>query len=453
MNKDFAYQLQLSARIASYLVLNVAFVVALVVRFGDQWGTVFQSNNYIALLLFLNLSWVAVTNVLRYFKPSRLNVRIGRRLFVFIQVAVLHLLLVLAFNGIIKTYYSRLFLIYFFGQLLLIIPIIEVLIRGVLSQQQRKKGSVARVAIAGVGKTTQELAHYFRSADVLVYRPEVIELSQQTDGLLEQLKHVHQKTPINELYCSANTIPAAVLTELSTYCENQLIRVRLIVDFPKWDTKPLETVFLNSIPIINVPFTPLDEPANKMIKRTFDILFSSFVVVFVLSWLFPLLAIFIKLSSRGPVIFKQKRTGLDNKEFECYKFRSMRPNEEANLIQATENDPRITPIGRFMRSTSLDEMPQFINVLRGEMSVVGPRPHMLKHTEEYAHRVGSFMQRHAILPGVTGLAQVKGYRGEITHFEHLANRIKYDRFYVENWSLMLDIKIVLLTVFGVMRSK
>lgn len=453
MNKDFAYQIQLSTRIANYVVLNLAFVVALAVRFGSDWDDVFGSNNYIALLLFLNLSWVAVTNLLRYFKPSRLNVKIGRRLFVFVQVAVLHVLLVLAFNGIIKTYYSRLFLIYFFCQLIVLVPLVEILIRSILGYRHKQKGGVARVVVAGVGKTAEELTHYFRKADVAVYRPEVIELNQNIGNLLDQVKQIHQKTPINELYCSAVSVPSEVLSALSTYCENQLIRVRLIVDFPRWETKPLEIVFLNSIPVVNVPFTPLDEPANKMVKRVFDIFFSSFVVVFVLSWLFPLLAILIKLSSRGPVIFKQKRTGLDNREFECYKFRSMRPNEEANLIQATENDPRITRIGQFMRSTSLDEMPQFINVLRGDMSVVGPRPHMLKHTQEYASQVGSFMQRHAILPGVTGLAQVKGYRGEITHFEHLANRIKYDRFYVENWSLMLDIKIIALTAMGVVSRK
>lgn len=180
-------------------------------------------------------------------------------------------------------------------------------------------------------------------------------------------------------------------------------------------------------------------------------IFSLFVVIFILSWLFPIVALLIKLSSKGPVIFTQLRTGADNREFPCYKFRTMRVNNEANTVQATQNDPRITKVGHFLRKTSLDEFPQFINVLRGEMSVVGPRPHMLKHTEEYSQLVGNFMQRHAIRPGVTGLAQVKGYRGEITNYELLANRVKYDRFYVENWSLALDIKIIIRTVMAIFK--
>ncbi|RLD21721.1 MAG: hypothetical protein DRI54_08935, partial [Bacteroidetes bacterium] len=166
---------------------------------------------------------------------------------------------------------------------------------------------------------------------------------------------------------------------------------------------------------------------------------------FILSWLYPLLFVIIKVNSKGPVLFKQMRTGMNNEPFVCYKFRTMEENKQADVQQAIGNDPRVTKIGRFMRRTSIDELPQFINVLFGEMSVVGPRPHMLKHTEEYSKEVGKFMQRHAIKPGITGLAQAKGFRGEIKNLNLLKSRVKLDRFYVENWSLNLDLKIIFMT--------
>lgn len=453
MNKDFAYLIRLYTWLANYLVLNAAFVLGLIFRFRDDWLQVFGSNNYVALLLFINLSWVMISNLLRYYRPARLTVKWSRRWFIFLQIGLLHLLLVLAFNGIIKTYYSRLFFIYFYIQIFTVLPLLEMLVRSVLAWYQRSQGITNRIALIGQSSALKDLEHYFRNQDAGVHQREVVVVNGSLEQLPTEIKNLHENQTLHELYCSLANIPEPVLKQIGTYCENNLIRIRLVMDYPRWETKPLEIVHLDSIPVINVPVTPLDEPGNKIIKRVFDAVFSLLVLVLVLSWLFPLLAILIKISSRGPVIFRQKRTGLDKREFDCFKFRSMRVNLDADEKQATENDPRITRIGSFMRKTSLDELPQFINVLNGEMSVVGPRPHMLKHTEEYGKLVGNFMQRHAIKPGVTGLAQVKGYRGEITHFEHLANRVKYDRFYVENWSLTLDLKIVLLTVLTVVRSR
>lgn len=432
-------------------MLNLVFIIAVVSRFQGDWPVVFSNNNYIALLLYVNLIWIITSNLLSYYKPARISIKWQRRLLIFLQLALLHLVLVLAFNGLIKTYYSRLFLIYFYFQFFILIPLTELLVRRFIGWYQKQKGITLRIVFAGQGKTPGELAHYFNNIENDVHQREVIQLNGAAENLLDQVRGLHEVRPVNELYCSASTVPEPVLMQLGNFCENNLIRVRLIMDYPKWETKPLEVVHFDSIPVINIPVTPLDEPGNKLTKRIFDVVFSLLVIVLVLSWLFPIIALLIKLSSKGPVIFKQKRTGLDNRQFDCWKFRSMRPNKTADLVQATKNDPRITSVGRFLRKTSLDELPQFFNVLRGEMSVVGPRPHMLKHTEEYASRVGHFMQRHAIRPGVTGLAQVKGYRGEISHFEHLSNRVKYDRFYVENWSLALDLKIILLTILVVLK--
>jgi putative colanic acid biosynthesis UDP-glucose lipid carrier transferase len=205
-------------------------------------------------------------------------------------------------------------------------------------------------------------------------------------------------------------------------------------------------------PVLSLQKTTLHDPITKVFKRVFDILFSLIVIFGLLSWLVPLLAILIKLESRGPIFFKQGRPGIDEKEFFCYKFRSMHINKTTEK-EASKNDPRVTKIGRFMRKTSIDEMPQFLNVLLGEMSVVGPRPHLWSQNKTYGNRINKYMMRHYVKPGITGLAQVRGFRGEIETDEDMINRIKYDVFYIENWSIILDIKIIVQTVFNIFKGE
>lgn len=190
---------------------------------------------------------------------------------------------------------------------------------------------------------------------------------------------------------------------------------------------------------------------QQQLKRVFDILFS-LTVLFAFSWVYVLIAILIRSDSRGKVIFKQKRTGKDDQAFWCYKFRTMVVNDDAHTNHAQKNDVRITAIGRFLRKSSLDELPQFFNVLMGTMSVVGPRPHMLKHTEEYRATIDNFMVRHSIKPGITGWAQVKGFRGNTTGNEMMENRVKHDIWYLENWSNKIDLKIIMLTARQVLRG-
>ena len=179
---------------------------------------------------------------------------------------------------------------------------------------------------------------------------------------------------------------------------------------------------------------------------------SLLVIFLVFSWLVPLLAFLIFFESGFPIFFRQGRPGLDEKEFHCYKFRSMQINKYTEK-EASKNDPRVTKMGRFMRKTSLDEMPQFLNVLLGDMSVVGPRPHLWSQNKVYGGKVKKYMMRHYVKPGITGLAQVKGFRGEIETDEDMINRIKYDVFYIENWSLLLDLKIILLTVVNIFKGE
>ena len=198
--------------------------------------------------------------------------------------------------------------------------------------------------------------------------------------------------------------------------------------------------------------TILHNPVIKIFKRTFDIVFSLIVIIGILSWLIPILAILIKLESKGPVFFKQGRPGIGENEFFCYKLRSMRINKTSEA-EISKDDPRVTKMGRFMRKTSIDEMPQFLNVLLGDMSVVGPRPHLWAQNIEYGNRIKKYMVRHCVKPGITGLAQVSGYRGKIEKDQDMINRVKFDVFYIENWSFLLDLKIIYQTVVNILKGE
>jgi putative colanic acid biosynthesis UDP-glucose lipid carrier transferase len=204
----------------------------------------------------------------------------------------------------------------------------------------------------------------------------------------------------------------------------------------------------NSFEIFNPQKIPLDDLTMRFGKRIFDIIFSTAVILFIFSWLFPIIGLLIKLNSKGPVFFVQKRTGINNKTFNCLKFRTMTVNTESDSRQAQINDSRITSIGDFLRRTNIDEMPQFINVLLGNMSVVGPRPHMLKHTDQYSQLIQHYKVRHFVKPGITGWAQVNGFRGITDELWKMEKRVEYDMDYLENWTFFWDIKIIFMTVFG-----
>ena len=258
---------------------------------------------------------------------------------------------------------------------------------------------------------------------------------------------------IDEIYFSARELSNKQIIKLIDFADNNLRELKFIPDNKEIFSKKLKYEYYDYIPILSLREIPLQEPIYKFLKRVFDIIFSLFVIIFILSWLTPLVAILIKLESKGPVFFKQARNGFNYKEFYCYKFRSMTPNSEANFYQATRGDQRITNIGKFIRKTSIDELPQFFNVLFGDMSVVGPRPHMVSHTDMYAKRIDKFMVRHFVKPGITGLAQISGYRGEVETDKDIIGRVKFDIFYIENWSLLLDLKIIFKTAINAVKGE
>ncbi|MDR1182320.1 MAG: exopolysaccharide biosynthesis polyprenyl glycosylphosphotransferase, partial [Bacteroidales bacterium] len=209
---------------------------------------------------------------------------------------------------------------------------------------------------------------------------------------------------------------------------------------------------IGNIPVLSLRKVPLSHTHNAAVKRAIDIAVSLIFLIILFPFVYLILGVLIKLSSPGPVFFIQERTGIKGKKFNCYKFRSMKCNGEAHTRQATFGDERKTRIGNFLRRTNLDELPQFINVLKGDMSLVGPRPHMLHHTTQYSQLINKYMVRHFIKPGITGWAQINGFRGETTRLEDMEGRIKKDIWYIENWSVTLDMEIMIRTVFVMIRG-
>ncbi|MGB0165971.1 MAG: exopolysaccharide biosynthesis polyprenyl glycosylphosphotransferase, partial [Luteibaculum sp.] len=257
---------------------------------------------------------------------------------------------------------------------------------------------------------------------------------------------------IDEIYCSLARMEVEEVNDIVDFADNNLIQVMFIPDQKGIPYAKLNLDYFGHVPILTLRHLGVDELPNRLLKRFFDFIFSSLVIVLVLSWLIPIVAILIKMDSRGPVFFVQQRSGKKNQLFPCIKFRTMRVNREANEKQATRGDKRITKLGAFLRKSSIDELPQFLNVWLGHMSVVGPRPHMLSHTEEYSKKVNKFMVRHMVKPGITGLSQIMGLRGDTSEEYQMRHRVRVDIFYIENWSFLLDLRIIGLTVWNLFKG-
>ena len=248
----------------------------------------------------------------------------------------------------------------------------------------------------------------------------------------------------DELYVSLSRRDRDIIKRISRFCDHQVIRFYYVPVSVESLGINLKREMLDDMEVFTTYEIPLANPVNKAIKRAFDIA-ASLVFLIPTALMFPIIYLIIKIQSPGPIFFRQKRTGLDGKDFEMLKFRSMHVNKDADKVQATKNDPRKYPFGNFMRKSNIDELPQFLNVLKGDMSFVGPRPHMLLHTEQYSQLIDKYMVRHFVKPGLTGWAQVTGYRGETKELWQMEGRVKRDIWYIEHWSIWLDIRIIWLT--------
>jgi putative colanic acid biosynthesis UDP-glucose lipid carrier transferase len=279
------------------------------------------------------------------------------------------------------------------------------------------------------------------------YKRESVRLKRlgSYEELLEAIKKEEELDLGDELYMCVSRSDRDRIRDVSKYCDQHVVRFYYVPVSVETLGIDLKRELLDDMEVFTTYENPLMNPVNKAVKRAFDLLL---VLVFLVPMIliFPFVWIIIKIQSPGPIFFKQKRTGLDGKEFEMLKFRSMHVNKDADKLQATKDDPRKYPFGNFMRKSNIDETPQIFNILKGDMSVVGPRPHMLAHTEQYSQLIDKYMVRHFVKPGVTGWAQVTGFRGETNELWQMEGRVKRDIWYMEHWSIWLDIRIIWMTL-------
>lgn len=264
---------------------------------------------------------------------------------------------------------------------------------------------------------------------------------------LERNNNVHY------LFCGLRDVHRDIITRIIGFCENNMVRFHSVPNMNNYLQNKVYLESVGSVPVLSLRKDRLSSLSNKIIKRTFDLVFSTLFLCTLFPVILIIVTIITKITMPGPVFFRQKRNGLNDKEFYCLKFRSMKVNADADRLQATKDDPRKRKWGNIMRKLNIDELPQFINVFMGDMSVVGPRPHMLKHTEEYSKLIDKYMVRHLVKPGVTGWSQVTGFRGETKELKDMQGRILGDIWYIENWSFWLDLYIIYRTVANVFRGE
>ena len=329
-----------------------------------------------------------------------------------------------------------------------------------LLKKYRSLGKNYRTTIViGFDDSSKNIINIFKTKANLGYKylgffSNKINKNKECLGNLEDVFKYATENQVDEIYCSLTSLSKDQIVGINKFAINKKIVLKLIPNSNDLYSKKQKTEYYDDgLLVLNVDKLPFEFPENFYIKRIFDIVFSLSICVFLLSWLVPILWILVKLESKGPLIFKQAREGIKGEEFICYKFRSMRLNLLSDRVHATKNDSRVTKMGYILRKTSMDELPQFINVLLGDMSVVGPRPHLESLSLEYQKEVDDYLKRHIVKPGITGLAQVSGYRGEIKNQSDIKNRIRFDIFYIENWSFYLDIKIIIKTIFNVFKGE
>ncbi len=424
------------------------------------FSLVFFRNQNIDLLYYLTYqtsSWIIIALLIKYYEVYRFTTPVEIATKLLKQFAVFLLVIIAFFPFAKTTFFSGKAIAFFITTIFFVIVFLKYFWFFYLKKYRIVTGSNFRnVVIIGYTPEAIKLKEVFETRIDYGYRffgyfsnkKNNIEIK----GKIEDIKQFIIDNNIDEVYCSLNEISNDKLKELVEFADDYKKSIKFIPDTSEIFSKNLKVDYYELFPVLSLQKTELHNPFIKAIKRTFDILFSLVIIIFLLLWLIPILAILIKLESKGPVFFKQGRPGIDEREFFCYKFRSMKLNLFTEK-EASKNDPRVTKMGKLMRKTSMDELPQFFNVLLGDMSVVGPRPHLWSQNKAYASKIKKYMVRHYVKPGITGLAQVKGYRGEIETEEDMVNRIKLDVFYIENWSLIMDIKIIFQTVFNIFRGE
>lgn len=437
------------------VLLNSSILISLrlsCIRQGIEFPTV---NELMPFLIAFNFIWFFVstfTNVYDIFEGLRLNLSLKTLLW---TTLICFGLISLVYYPFFYEDFQVHFLISSFLPFTAATMIIHMIIR---SKADKRASTMTYAIVGGNQKTVKHLKDVFHNS----YGNKAICVGRFADndipnaatiGSFHDIERFIRQHQVSKLLYFYSDLSREEIQKIIQVCRSQFITFEVIPTSFDLFKKGVQVEQINNLPVFRRKKEPLCLLKNRLLKRIFDIIFSLMVILLIFPWLFPIIALLIKMESRGPVFFSQYRSGYWNKPFMCMKFRSMRVNESSDKKQATRGDIRITKIGSFLRKTNLDELPQFFNVLIGDMSVVGPRPHMLQHTSDYSKLIDSYMIRHEVKPGITGWAQVNGWRGPTIEVFKMAKRVEFDVFYIENWSFWLDCKCVFLTVFNMVRGE
>lgn len=453
------YFLQWIIGIGDLVILNSLFF--LIYKEMDVSYTRYIAPNLREVILLLNFCYFFAL----YIVPIKLHEavvfldKIVQRSFSLITIQTFLFATCLIFLNVGDTLST--FIVVYYVATIICFSVWRVLVRVFVKVYRRKGYGTKNIIIVGAGKNGMELYRVIKND--LSYGFNVLGFFDDNEllkdilpnylGKIEDLEVFVSENEVDEIYCTIPGNNSEKISDLLSFAEKNMTRFYIIPEFYRNIKKSMILEIMDSIPLLSIRNEPLQSLHNRVAKRAFDIIFSFMVLITVYPIIYIVVGILIKLNSPGPILFKQKRTGIYGQEFECYKFRTMKINKEADTIQAVKNDPRTTKIGSFLRRTNLDEFPQFVNVLLGDMSVVGPRPHMLKHTELYSKLIDKYMVRHLVKPGITGWAQIMGYRGETRTLEQMEGRVKRDVWYIENWSFFLDLKIIFVTVINMFKGE
>ena len=447
--------------IVNILTLNLAYYLAFIIRWPGFDEVIFFSQQYDMLLIYLNLVMIIVTIRDKTFTEFE-KITPYKVLQSILKDCITVILSMFLFIVALKGYqYSRQFHLIFASTLIVFTFVFRYFNFGLLYVYKIRKQKLKRLMVLCLNEHLDIFIKHFTLVHLADFRVNgIYSLNAEKTANRNGLSVI----PFQEIFKDLNHEIDELIIFFSDRYRNEIektielaeargIRVRMVPNYLTLGTEQLVLEYNYNLPLLRVRPEPLEDVNNYLLKRVFDIVASSFFLLLVFPIIYIIIAPLIKLSSQGPVFFKQLRTGQLNHEFYCLKFRTMKVNENADNLQASKNDPRKTWLGNFLRKTNIDELPQFINVLKGDMSIVGPRPHMLKHTEEYSEIIEKYKVRHFCKPGITGWAQVNGYRGETETPDLMRKRVEYDIWYIENWTFWLDIKIIFITIFNMFKGE
>ena len=453
----YSKYISIISAVGDFILLNALFNIAFC--YYRQFDEACLQTNAVLFGLYINVAWIITASIFRPYNIGRETSK-KQLLFIYLKSVIFMLPLFLLFFQVFPfNYFPRHQIKYLFPIFLVALLLWRFGLYYLFLLYRKAGYNYRNVIIIGNNETGNELRHYFESNPWTGYHFKGYFTHQPSnkkdvEGTYDELEEFVKNQYINEIYIVSSDVHPDVYKVINQITGKYSVKIRIIPALDYFSFMSVKLTNFDTLPVIKIQEGPLMYWYNWVLKRWFDIFFSWLIIVLVLTWLIPVVWLVNLLTGdSGSLFFVQQRTGINNKPFKLIKFRTMRKNNDANAKQATQDDNRVTPFGKVLRKTSIDEIPQFINVLKGDMSVVGPRPHMLKHTADYKEMVKKFMVRHAVKPGITGYAQVRGYRGEIKKTRDIKDRIKFDLFYVENWSFGLDMKIIYLTIINFIRGE